>query len=127
MCMKVFDDLKLQDRVDAAPEVSSNPTVATKDEVLEQAEDYTKRTSINLIGVRKDRGEEADPNFYDIENFTFNYSYNETEHRDFEIANLRDQTVNTGFVYNHAFKPAEVAPFAKKDSLFNGKYLVTIR
>ncbi|MEP3207804.1 MAG: cell surface protein SprA [Maribacter sp.] len=118
----VYDDLKLQDRIDAAPEVSTDPTVATKDQILEQAEDYTKRTSINLIGVRKDRGEEAEANFYDIENFTFNYSYNETEHRDFEIANLRDQNVNTGFVYNHAFQPLEVAPFAKKDSLFNGKY-----
>ncbi len=113
----VYDDLKLQDRIDAAT------TQEGKDQVLEQAEDYTKRTSINLIGVRKDRGEEADANFYDIENFTFNYSYNEIDHRDFEIANLRDQNVNTGFVYNHAFKPAEVAPFAKKDSLFNGKYL----
>jgi len=113
----VYDDLKLQDRIDAAS------TQEDKDQVLEQAEDYTKRTSINLIGVRKDRGEEAEANFYDIENFTFNYSYNETDHRDFEIANLRDQSVNTGFVYNHAFKPAEVAPFAKKDSLFTGKYL----
>ncbi len=113
----VYDDLKLQDRIDAASSQKD------KDEVLEQAEDYTKRTSINLIGVRKERGEEADANFYDIENFTFNYSYNETDHRDFEVANLRDQNVNTGFVYNHAFKPAELAPFAKKDSLFTGKYL----
>ncbi|MFX0555463.1 cell surface protein SprA [Maribacter sp. CXY002] len=112
----VYDDLKLDDLIDAAPDQQA------ADEIQEQAEDYTKRTSINLIGVRKDRGEEADANFYDIENFTFNYSYNETEHRDFEIANLRDQTVNTGFVYNHSFKPVEVAPFVKKDSLFTGKY-----
>jgi cell surface protein SprA len=112
----VYDDLKLQDRIDA------EDTQAGKDNVLEQAEDYTKRTSINLIGVRKDRGDEADANFYDIENFTFNYSYNETDHRDFEISQLRDQTVNTGFVYNHSFEPLEVAPFAKKDSLFTGKY-----
>ncbi|MGC1516665.1 MAG: cell surface protein SprA, partial [Maribacter sp.] len=112
----VYDDLKLQDRIDA------EDTQQGKDDILEQAEDYTKRTSINLIGVRKDRGEEADANFYDIENFTFNYSYNETDHRDFEIAELRDQTINTGFVYTHAFDPVEVAPFAKKDSLFTGRY-----
>ncbi len=112
----VYDDLKLNDRIDAAT------TQQDKDDVLEQAEDYTKRTSINLIGVSKQRGENADANFYDIENFTFNYSYNEIEHRDFEIASLRDQSVVTGFVYNHAFKPVEVAPFAKKDSLFTGKY-----
>ena len=112
----VYDDLKLEDRI------AAEDTQEGKDDVLEQAEDYTKRTSINLIGVRKDRGDEADANFYDIENFTFNYSYNETDHRDFEISQLRDQTVNTGFVYNHSFEPLEVAPFAKKDSLFTGKY-----
>ena len=112
----VYDDLKLADRIQAAD------TQADADIIREQAEDYTKRTSINLIGVRKDRGEEAEANFYDIENFTFNYSYNETDHRDFEIASLRDQNVKTGFLYNHNFKPLPVAPFAKQDSLLNGKY-----
>jgi len=112
----VYDDLKLKDRIAAASDTED----ARK--IEEQAEDYTKRTSINFIGVRKDRGEEAEANFYDIENFTFNYSYNETNHRDFEIAKLTDQNVNTGVLYNHSFKPVTVAPFAKKDSLFNGAY-----
>jgi cell surface protein SprA len=112
----VYDDLKLKDRI------AAETTQEGRDQVLEQAEDYTKRTSINLIGVRKNRGEEAEENFYDIENFTFNYSYNETNHRDFEIANLEEQNVTTGFVYNHSFKPVTVAPFAKKDSLFTGAY-----
>ncbi len=112
----VYDDLKLDELIEAADSDEE------ADAILEQAEEYTKRTSINLIGVRKNRGEEADANFYDIENFTFNYSYNETNHRDFEIAELTDQSVNTGFVYNHNFKPIEVAPFAKKDSLFTGRY-----
>ena len=112
----VYDDLKLQDRIDAAE------TAEEAKNIEEQAEDYTKRTSINLIGVRKNRGEEADANFYDVENFTFNYSYNETDHRDFEIAELRDQNVVTGFVYSHNFKPVEVAPFSKKDSLLTGRY-----
>ena len=113
----VYDDLKLQDRIDAAE------TEEAADDIQTQAEDYTKRTSINLIGVRKDRGEEADANFYDIENFTFNYSYNETNHRDFEIAALEDRSVVAGLLYNHNFDPVEVAPFAKNDSLFTGKYL----
>ncbi|MBO0322859.1 cell surface protein SprA [Muricauda sp. CAU 1633] len=112
----VYDDLKLEDRIDAAE------TPEDAEAIKKQAEDYTKRTSINLIGVRKNRGEEAEANFFDVENFTFNYSYNETNHRDFEIADLKDQNVNTGFVYNHNFKPAPVAPFAKKDSLFMSKY-----
>ncbi|CAM4277613.1 cell surface protein SprA [Zobellia roscoffensis] len=112
----VYDDLKLQDRIDAADDAEEAKAIE------QQAEDYTKRTSINFIGVRKDRGEEADANFYDIENFTFNYSYNETNHRDFEIASLEDKNVAAGFVYNHNFKPVEVAPFMKNDSLFTGQY-----
>ena len=112
----VYDDLKLDDLI------ASAPTDEAAERTREQAEDYTKRTSINLIGVRKDRGEDAEANFYDIENFTFNYSYNETKHRDFEVANLKDQNVVSGFVYSHNFKPIEVAPFAKKDSLFTGSY-----
>ncbi|NND16716.1 MAG: cell surface protein SprA [Eudoraea sp.] len=112
----VYDDLRLDDRIAAAT------SQAEADAIKEQAEDYTKRTSVNLIGVRKNRGEEADANFYDIENFTFNFSYNETDHRDFEIANLRDQSVKTGFVYNHNFKPAPIAPFKKNDSILTGNY-----
>ena len=112
----VYDDLKLDDLV------ASAPTQEEAEKTLQQAEDYTKRTSINLIGVRKDRSEDGEANFYDVENFTFNYSYNETDHRNFEIASLRDQNVNTGFIYNHNFQPVEIAPFAKKDSLFTGEY-----
>lgn len=112
----VYDDLKLDDRIAAAA------TPEDAETIRKQAEDYTKRTSINLIGVRKNRGEEAEENFFDIENFTFNYSYNETNHRDFEVADLQDQNVTTGFVYNHNFKPAPVAPFVKNDSLFTSKY-----
>ncbi len=113
----VYDDLKLDDRIDAAA------TAAEAEQIKEQAEDYTKRTSVNFIGVRKNRGEEAEENFFDIENFTFNYSYNETDHRDFEIAESRDQSVQTGFVYNYNFKPASLEPFAKNDSLFTSRYL----
>ena len=103
----VYDDLKLEDRIAAAE------TPEDAEAIRQQAEDYTKGTSINFIGVSKDRGEEAEANFYDIENFTFNYSYNEVNHRDFEIDELRDQNVVTGFVYNHNFKPLPIEPFAK--------------
>ncbi len=111
-----FDDLRLDDLIATANSAED------AENIKKRAEDYTKRTSVNLIGVRKNRGEEADANFYDIENFTFNYSYNQTDHRDFEVERLKDQSVVAGFVYNHSFEPVEVEPFKKKDSLFNGKY-----
>ena len=112
----VYDDLKLDDRISAA----ANDFEA--EAIREQAEDYTKRTSVNLIGVRKNRSEEAEANFFDIENFTFNYSYNETQHRDFEVASLTDQNVNAGVVYNHSFRPAPIAPFIQNDSILKSDY-----
>nr|WP_097443543.1 cell surface protein SprA [Sediminicola luteus] len=112
----VYDDLKLDDRINAANSQEE------ADDIREQAEDYTKRTSINLIGVKKQRTTEKKPMPYDIENFTFNYSYNETQQRNFEIAKLRDQRVRTGAIYAYNFPESNIAPLAKKDSVLTGDY-----
>jgi len=111
-----YKDLKLQDRVDAAT------TETERQNVKEQSEDYTRRQSINLIGVRKNRTTDKTPRFYDVENFTFNYSYNKIEHRDFEIENAVNKTLRTGANYAFNFNPVTVEPFKKNDSLFTGKY-----
>src|SRR5690606_8372731 len=100
----LYQDLRLDDRLDAAT------TSSEKDAIRNQAEDYTKRKSINFIGVRKNRGEEQKIRAYDIENFTFNFAYNQVEHRDYEIENLEDQHVRAGIVYSHNFKPLDIAP-----------------
>ncbi|TRZ45784.1 cell surface protein SprA [Robertkochia solimangrovi] len=112
----LYQDLKLDDRIAAAD------TQEEKDQIQEQAEDYTKRKSINLIGVRKNRSEEQRPHFYDVENFTFNYAYNQTDHRDFEVEKYKDQNVKTGMVYSYNFKPAEVQPLKNADSILKGAY-----
>nr|WP_242015572.1 cell surface protein SprA [Robertkochia marina] len=112
----LYQDLKLDDRIAAA----ATPQEAQI--IEEQAQDYTKRKSINLIGVRKARGEEQRADFFDIENFTFNYAYNQTDHRDFEIENFRDQNVKTGVLYSYNFEPAEVVPFKNADSILKGAY-----
>ncbi len=93
-----------------------------KDEIKRQSEDYTKRKSINFIGVRKDRTGEGKPKVYDIENFTFSYSYNQVDHRDFEIEESLDQNVRLGGTYNFNFQPKSVEPFKKNDSIFRSKY-----
>nr|WP_243652167.1 cell surface protein SprA [Mariniflexile fucanivorans] len=111
-----YEDLTLQSRIDAAE------TTADKDLIKEQSEDYTKRQSINFIGVRKTRTTDAKPRFYDVENVTLNYSYNKVEHRDFEIENSLNQTVRAGANYAFNFNPIKVEPFKKNDSLFMGKY-----
>ena len=111
-----YKDVKLQNRLDAAE------TSAERKNILEQSEDYTKRQSINFIGVRKQRTGDKTPRFYDIENFTFNYSNNKVQHRDFEIERSLDQNVRVGANYAHTFNPIKIEPFKKNDSLFRGKY-----
>lgn len=112
----LYQDLKLEDRLDAA----ASP--ADEKRTRRQAEDYTKRRSINLIGIRKDRGQDQKPRVYDIENFTFNMAYNETNHRDFEIDEATDQNVRTGFTYSYKFEPTPIAPFQKNDSILTSRY-----
>ena len=111
-----YKDIKLQNRLDAA---SSN---SEREAIREQSEDYTKRQSINFIGVRKQRTGEAKPKFYDVENLTLNYSFNQVEHRDFEIEDALDQNVRVGANYNFNFNPIKIEPFKKNDSLFKGDY-----
>lgn len=111
-----YRDLKLDSRLEAAESDEQRETI------LEQSEDYTKRKSINFIGVRKNRTGETKPKFYDVENLTFNYSYNKVEHRDFEIERSLDQNIRAGVNYNYSFESKSIEPFQKNDSLFRGKY-----
>ena len=82
-----YRDIKLETQLD---------NTNNRDSILNVNQSYTKRQSINFIGVRKNRTTEKKPRFYDVENLTFNYSYNKTEHRDFEIENSLDQNVRAG-------------------------------
>ena len=113
-----YKDVTLQSRIDAA-ETSQERTA-----IKEQSESYTKRTSVNFIGVKKSRtNEEKKPRFYDVENMTVNYSFNQTEHRDYEIEDALDQSARVGANYNYNFSPVRIEPFKKNDSLFRSKYL----
>ena len=111
-----FQDIELQQRIDNAT------TGEEKDRIKSQSINYTKRQSVNFIGVRKDRTGDAKPRIYDIENFTFSYSYNQIDHNDFEIEESLDQNVRLGGTYNFNFIQKPVEPFKKNDSLFTGKY-----
>ncbi len=111
-----FQDIELQTRID------NETDSARRDEIQEQSEDYTKRQSINFIGVRKNRTGDAKPRVYDIENFTFSYSYNQIDHRDFEIEESLDQNVRVGGTYDYNFQAKTIEPFKKNDSIFRSKY-----
>ncbi|MFD0860991.1 cell surface protein SprA [Sungkyunkwania multivorans] len=116
-----FQDLKLQDQIDAAD------TQQDKDSIRNTAIDYTKRRSVNFIGVRKNRGAEQEQRFYDIENFDFSYSYNETNRHNYEIAEFIDQQVRVGANYGYSFKPKYFEPFKNMKFLSEKKYLTWLK
>ena len=63
---------------------------AEKSNIENRAIDYTKRKSINFIGVKKERAPEQKQHLYDPENLTLSYSYNEVKRHNFEIENYLD-------------------------------------
>ncbi|WP_281235337.1 cell surface protein SprA [Flavobacterium gelatinilyticum] len=109
---------------------------AERDNIRTRAVDYTKRRSINFIGVRKDRAQEQKPHVYDVENFTFSQSYNQVDRHDYEVEDYKDEQTNTAVNYAYTFQPKEITPlknnkFMKKSeywkilSDFNFNYLPT--
>ncbi|AXT61193.1 cell surface protein SprA [Aquimarina sp. AD10] len=111
-----FQDLELEDLLDA------EPTPESRERRERQSTEYTKRQSFNVIGLRKERTGEAKPMPYDVENLTFSGTYNQTNHRDFEIEESLDQSVRVGGTYDFSFQPKEIEPFKKIKLLGKSKY-----
>lgn len=111
-----YQDIELNQLIDNTSDEQE------KENIKNRAIDYTKRTSINFIGVRKERGEEQKQHFYDVENLTLSYSFNEMEHHDYEIENLVDQQNRTTIDYAYSFKPLTVEPFKNSKKLSKSGY-----
>ncbi|MET2983791.1 T9SS outer membrane translocon Sov/SprA [Aureibaculum conchae] len=94
------------------------------DAEAESSRDYTKRRSLNLINVRKERtNPEKKQRFYDVENLSVSYAYNDTYHKDYVVEKFVDKNVRAAATYNYGFKPLELQPFKnskflEKNSLF---------
>ena len=95
---------------------------AEKDNIRTRAVDYTKRRSVNFIGVRKDRAPEQKPHVYDVENLTFSQSYNEVERHDYEVESYKDEQSNTAINYAYTFQPKEVVPFKETKFMKKSDY-----
>ncbi len=100
-------DIELKQLIDVTASESE------KKNIKDRATDYTKRKSINFIGVKKLRGEKQAQHFYDPENLTLSYSYNQVERHNYEIESFIDQHVNTTADYTYAFKSKPIEPFKK--------------
>jgi len=82
------------------------------------ARDFTKRRSVSLVNVGKQRtNTEKKQRFYDVENLSVSYIYNDTYHRDYNMERYLDQNVRASANYNYAFKPLEIIPFKNSEFL----------
>jgi len=94
----------------------------------EQARDYTQRKSLNFINVRKNRtSQSGKPRFYDVENLSVSYLYNETYHRDYNIQKFIDQKVRASANYTHSFEPKIIEPFKAWGLVSDKAYLQFIK
>lgn len=109
-------DIKLQELLDNTADATERSNIKNR------AIDYTKRQSINFIGVKKERGEKQKAHFYDPENLTLSYSYNEVNRHNYEIENFIDQQVSTAADYTYAFKSKPIEPFKKVKTFKKSNY-----
>lgn len=93
-----------------------------RENIRQRAIDYTKRRSINFIGVKKERGEKQKARVYDIENFTFSHSFNQVERHNFEIESFVDQQARTGVDFAHSFQNKPIEPLKKVKFLTKSQY-----
>ncbi|NPA46586.1 MAG: cell surface protein SprA [Chlorobi bacterium] len=121
----VNKDILLDDRLDVAANQRE------RDSILEVAQDRQVYKSIALTGVKKNysqknntapapggqgTGKANKHHFYDIENFTFNFTYSENEHSNYEVEFDRRQMTSFGILYNYNFQSKAFQPFAKTKS-----------
>ncbi|ESU20057.1 gliding motility-related protein [Flavobacterium cauense R2A-7] len=111
-----YQDIELQQLLDVTQDE------AEKKNIKNRAIDYTKRTSINFIGVKKERSQDQKQHFYDPENLTLSHSFNEMQHHDFQIQSLVDQQVKSSADYAFAFKPKSVEPFKNTKFMKKSSY-----
>jgi cell surface protein SprA len=114
-------DLRLQQLLDNTPDAAERANIENR------ALDYTRRKSINFIGVKKERSQEQKPHFYDPENLTLSYSYNEIKKQNYEIENFIDQQVNATVDYTFAFQPKPVEPLKNTKFLKKSDYWKLLR
>ena len=111
-----YQDIELQQLLDLTTDPNDRSNFENR------AIDYTKRTSINLIGVKKEKNPEKKTHFYDVENLTLSYSLNETQHHDYEIEDLVDKQNRSTVDYAYSFKPLTIEPFKETKAFKKSSY-----
>ena len=95
-----------------------------QEELKKLAQKYNMRRSINFTGVRFGK-QKKEPHFYDLNNWSFSYSYNQIYDRNVDLAyhNQQQHTGSINYVYNNRIEPWE--PFKNAD--INANYFGLIK
>ena len=118
----VNPDLTLKDELN-----DSKLTAEQRKRIRTSAEDYTKRKSINFTNVKKDKGKgNPKSHFYDVENLTASYSFNEVEKHNINILNSTQTQQKVGLSYNFAKNAKGIRPFEKM-KVFNKSLLKPLK
>ncbi|MBK8531365.1 MAG: cell surface protein SprA [Flavobacteriales bacterium] len=92
-------------------------------ERLKRSRTYTRRRSINLTNVRKEREPGSKEQFFDVENLSFNYAYSDQEYFDVNTAYENTRTYRGAIAYVHSPKPRPIEPFAGIGFVSKSKWL----
>ena len=111
-----YQDVKLEDALEQNPN-------------SEFSRDYTKRTSISFVNVKKNRNPNSSkkPKFYDVENVAVSYAHNREFHRDYNVQKYINENVTASASYNFNFNSKPIEPFKNNDSILKHKYWQLIK
>lgn len=115
------------------PDVGFDEALANIDDPEEKKkfkqknQNYTRRRSLNFANVRKERTGDKKNHFWDIENWSATYAYNEIFHRDINVEYNMNKTYRAGlnYTFNKNAKPWE--PFSKNKFLGKSKWFALVK
>ena len=87
-----------------------------KDSILDISRDYTQRVSLSLLNFGKERTTEKSKRFFDVENLSLSYIYNQTYHRDINTNYQISKDLRASVDYNYQFEPLEWQLFKDRDT-----------
>jgi cell surface protein SprA len=100
-------DIELKNSLGSASKIQ-------RDSILNFAQDYTTRSSLNFTNVRKERAATVTKtHLWDIENFNLTYAQNKFSHRDFINETSIQHNYKASLGYQYAGSPKNYMPFDK--------------
>lgn len=93
----------------------------------QQSRDLTIRKSYNFTNVRRERPSGKDVHFWDIENWSATYSYNELYRRDINTSYDRTRMYKGILNYNYSNKPLLIEPFKNVKFMKKTNWLKLVR